>query len=294
MNIITFPELGFRFRVSKIAFTFLGVDIYSYAICIVLGILIAVYFCLKSEDNYYIKRDCLLETLLYSIVFGIFGARLYYVIFNIKYYLLNPMQIFNIRDGGLAIYGALIVGICVIIKMCKKYREHPLDFLDYIAPFVALAQCIGRWGNFFNIEAFGYETTSFLRMRIFDGRDFIEVHPIFLYESIANLIIFIILRKTQSNRKFMGQIFYGYLVLYSGVRMFLEPLRVDSLMFFGYRISQVLSVVVFLSVTVLLSKKAINYWIKQFRIIKRRNKIEKVEKCQSKNNSNGASLLTLV
>lgn len=257
MNVVVFPGLGLEFEVSKIAFNLFGVDIYSYAICIVAGVLVALLFCKMSEDNFYISFDFLLETMLFAIVFGIIGARLYYVIFNLEYYLANSAQILNLRDGGLAIYGGLITGIFVIMKRCKKYNVHTLDFLDYIAPFVAIAQCIGRWGNFFNIEAYGYETTSFLRMRIFDTYGFIDVHPVFLYESIANLIIFVILRSLQSKRKFEGQIFYGYLALYAGIRIFLERLRTDSLMFMGMRISQVLSIVVLLWAVYNLLKKGL-------------------------------------
>ncbi len=268
MNIVTFPGLGLKFEVSKVAFQLFGIDIYSYAICIVVGIVMALILCKKSEDNYYIKFDAVLETMLFAIVFGIVGARLYYVFFNLEYYLQSPLQILNIRDGGLAIYGGLIVGIFVIIKMCKKYRIHPLDFLDYIAPFVALAQSIGRWGNFFNIEAYGSETTSWIRMRIWNMSEFIDVHPVFLYESIANLLIFVILRVLQSKRKFKGQIFYSYLALYAGIRMFLESLRVDSLMFVGMRISQVLSIIVFLCAIFILLKKQIKYIKNKPNIIK--------------------------
>lgn len=294
MNTVTFPGLGLNFEVSKIAFQIAGIDIYSYAVCIVLGILTALIFCKISEDNYYIKFDCVIETMLFAIIFGIVGARLYYVLFNLKYYFTNPLQIFNLRDGGLALYGGLIAGLIVIIKFSKKYRVHPLDFLDYIVPFLALAQSIGRWGNFFNIEAYGYETTSFLRMRIYHDFGFKDVHPVFLYESIATLIIFAVLRILQPKRKFEGQIFYSYLILYTGVRMFLETLRVDSLMLGNLRISQVLSTIVFFCALFILLKKSIQHHIKESKRIKRKKRIKKVEFCQPKNNANGAILLTLV
>lgn len=263
MNTVTFPGLNLEFKINKVAFNFFGIDIYNYAICIVLGIIIALFLCKKSKDNYYIKWENVIDIMLFSIVFGILGARLYYVIFNLEYYLVNPLQIFNLRDGGLAIYGGLITGIFVIFKLCKKYKISTLDFLDYIVPFVAIAQSIGRWGNFFNVEAYGYQTTSLLRMRIFNLSGFQDVHPVFLYESIANLIIFIILRNLQSKRKFEGQIFLLYIMLYSGIRMILENLRIDSLMFFGVRISGVLSIVVFLCSAYILMKKTIKNRIKQ-------------------------------
>lgn len=270
MNIVTFPAIGISIKVSRIAFNFFGIDIYSYAICVVLGIITAFVLCFRSEDNYYIKRNCLEEIILFSIIFGIIGARIYYVIFNLKYYFFNPAQIFNLRDGGLAIYGSLIAGGITCVKVCRKYRVNPIDFFDYIVPFVALAQCIGRWGNFFNIEAYGYETTNFFRMRIPMQDTFIDVHPVFLYESVIDLLIFIFLRKMQPKRKFQGQILYSYLFLYTGARFFLEGLRVDSLMFFNLRISKVLSLFVCIYSLIILVKKIINYRYKKSKEIKRK------------------------
>lgn len=269
MSTITFPGLGLNFEVSKVAFTLFGVDIYSYAVCIVVGILTALIFAKRSETNYYIKFDCLLETMLFSIILGIIGARLYYVLFNLKYYLANPEKILHLRDGGLALYGGFIVAIFVIIKFCKHYKVHPLDFFDYIVPFVALAQSIGRWGNFFNIEAYGNETTSFLRMRIFNESGFIDVHPVFLYESIATLIIFAILRWLQPKRKYQGHIFYTYLLLYSGVRIFLEGMRIDSLMLGQLRISKVLSILVFIYAAFVLLENVAADLYKKYKKIKR-------------------------
>ena len=270
MNIVTFPGVGWNFEVSKVAFNLFGIDIYSYAICIVLGILTAVILAKRSEDKYYIKFDCFLEIMLFALIFGIIGARLYYVLFNLEYYLANPSEILNIRDGGLALYGGFIVGFFVIIKFCKRYRVYRLDFFDYIVPFVAFAQSIGRWGNFFNIEAYGYETTSLFRMRISTESGFMDVHPVFLYESIATMLIFVILRFLQPKRKFEGQIFYTYLLLYSGVRMFLEGMRTDSLMLGGFRISQVLSIIVFFYATFILLENVVEQNIKKYKRIKRR------------------------
>lgn len=265
MSTITFPGLGLNFEVSKVAFTIFGIDIYSYAVCIVVGIITALIFAKRSGTNYYIKFDCLLETMLFSIILGIIGARLYYVLFHLDYYLAYPEQILHFRDGGLALYGGFIVAIFVIIKFCKHYKVHPLDFFDYIVPFVALAQSIGRWGNFFNIEAYGTETTSFLRMRIFNESGFVDVHPVFLYESIATLAIFAVLSLLQPKRKFQGQIFYTYLFLYSGVRMFLEGMRIDSLMLGPFRISQVLSILVFLYATFVLLENVASDLYKKYK-----------------------------
>lgn len=269
MNVVSFPGLGLEFEVSKIAFNLFGIDIYSYAVFIVLGIIIALFLCKISEDNYYITFDCVTETMLFSILAGIVGARLYYVLFNLKYYFANPEQILNLRDGGLAIYGGLALGGIVAVQVCKKYRVDAKEFFDYIVPFVAIAQAIGRWGNFFNVEAYGYSTDFFLRMGINTENGYLQVHPIFLYESIADLIIFFILRYLQPDRKFKGQIMYTYLFLYSGVRMYLEGMRADSLRFLGIRISKVVSIVLFVISGIILLKESVNYALKQHRMKKR-------------------------
>lgn len=280
MSTVTFPGLGMSFEVSKIAFNLFGFDIYMYAICIVVGIITALIFCKLSEDNYYIEFDCVLETMLFSILAGIVGARLYYVIFNFDQYAGDLGRILDLRDGGLALYGGFLLGGFVAIKFCKKYKVSPIEFFDYIVPFVALAQCIGRWGNFFNVEAYGTPTTSFLRMGINTINGYMEVHPVFLYESIATLIIFFYLRNLQGRRKFVGQIFYSYLVLYCGVRMILESIRADSLMFIGLRISQVLSIIVFIVASITLLKKTIDYALKKFRQRTRKKMTKNIEFCR--------------
>lgn len=294
INTITFPGLGLNFHVSQIAFNLFGIDIYAYAICIVIGILTALIFCKLSDENYYIKFDCVLETLLFSIIFGIIGARIYYVMFNLEYYAADFSRIINLRDGGLALYGGFITGGFVAVKLCRKYKVSPIEFFDYIVPFVALAQSIGRWGNLFNIEAYGYSTSSLFRMGITTLEGYMEVHPIFLYESIATFCIFLILKSLQGRRKFPGQIFYSYLVLYCGVRAVLEGMRVDSLMFFGFRISQVLSIIVFIYATIIVLKKTVNYYLKKYRQRMRKKMTKNIEFCQSKKHSNTAILLTLL
>lgn len=256
---VNFPGLGLHLNVPQIAINLFGVNIYWYAICIVLGIVVAFVLGAKSEEKFNVKFDFVFENLTFAIIFGVIGARLYYVLFNLDYYLRNPINILRIRDGGLAIYGGLIVGFIVIFQKCRKRNVNVLDFLDYILPFVALAQSIGRWGNFFNKEAYGTETASILRMGLNTENGYQEVHPTFLYESISTLIIFIILRKMQNNRKFKGQICYFYLFFYSGIRMLIEGVRSDSLMFGNYRISQVLSIVIFVVFGIMLLKKYIKY-----------------------------------
>ena len=179
------------------------------------------------------------------MIFGVIGARLYYILFKFDYYFSNPSQIFNIRDGGIAIYGGIIAIILYLLIYCKITKVKFLNLVDYLVPYLALGQSFGRWGNFFNIEAYGSATNSIFRMGINSSAGYIEVHPVFLYESICTFIIFIILSILKGKRKFEGQIFFMYFILYSFVRMFLEGIRVDSLWFAGFRVSQVFSIVLF-------------------------------------------------
>ncbi len=246
MNIITFPSLGLEFEISKIAFSFLGIEIFWYSICIVFAIIVALILIATSKDNFDIEFESILDLAIFTIISGIIGARLYYVMFNLDYYLADPMNILNIRDGGLGIYGGLILGGLALVFRANKLDLKLYDVLDYIAPFVAIGQSIGRWGNFFNAEAYGTETKSFLRMGIENSQGYIEVHPTFLYESLSTFVIFCILRILQKNRKFGGQIFWLYLLLYSFIRFFIEGLRADSLMLGDFRISQILSFIIFI------------------------------------------------
>lgn len=178
--------------------------------------------------------------------FGVIGARLYYILFKFDYYISNPPQIFNFRDGGIAIYGGIIAIVIFLLIYCKITKLKFLDLVDYLVPYFALGQSFGRWGNFFNVEAYGSATKSIFRMGIESSTGYIEVHPVFLYESICTLLIFIILSILKRRRKFEGQIFYMYFILYGFIRMFLEGLRTDSLWIGDFRVSQILSIVLFL------------------------------------------------
>ena len=167
----------------------------------------------------------------------------------------NPEKIFYLRDGGIAIYGAIIAIAIYFLIICKIRKVSFLNLTDFLVPYLALGQSIGRWGNFFNQEAYGIQTDSLFRMGLNTESGYIEVHPVFLYESIATFIIFIILRKLQKNRKFEGQILYMYFILYGFIRMILEGIRTDSLWIGSFRISQILSLVFFVVFLVIYIKK---------------------------------------
>ena len=258
MNLVKFPGLNLEFKFSRIAFYLFGIPIYKYAVCIVIGIVVALILARFSKEKFENKFEDLLEIVLYAIIFGIVGARSYYVIFNLEYYCLSPSKILNFRDGGLAIYGGLIFGLIAILISCKLKKIKILNFLDYVVPYVSIAQSIGRWGNFFNVEAYGERTNSIFRMGIECLNGYIEVHPVFLYESISTFLIFIFLKYMQKHRKFSGEILLEYLILYSFIRTFLETLRIDSLMLFNFRISQILSIFIFIISLILFIKNTKN------------------------------------
>ncbi len=223
---------------NPVAFKVFGVEIMWYGVLISLGVLLGVFFALKECRRIGFKEDNLLDFLLMAIPAAIVGARIYYVIFSWDYYSQNISEIINIRNGGLAIHGALIAGIIVSILFCKRRKINPLLLLDILMPSVALGQSIGRWGNFINQEAHGGPTDLPWGI-VVDGQ---KVHPTFLYESIITLCIFIFLTWFRKNKKTTdGQVLALYLILYSAGRFFIEGLRTDSLMFFGMRIAQLMS-----------------------------------------------------
>ena len=245
MKEITFPGINLNLKLNSVAINIFEIHIYWYAIFIVVAIGIGLLLCKKDEGKYNIKFEDILTMILIVIPIAIICARLYYVIFRLDYYTNNPLEIINIRDGGLAIYGGIIGGATTVLVYSRLKKFNFLDLLDYIVPYLALGQAIGRWGNFFNQEAFGIETKSILRMGIIENSKYIEVHPTFLYESICNLVIFVILHLIKNKRSYKGQILYIYLTLYGFVRFVIEGIRADSLMIGNFRVSQLLSIILF-------------------------------------------------
>lgn len=245
MNKITFPLLNLELNINRIAFTVFGVSIYWYAVIIVASLALAIFLCKRKDGKFNINYNDIIDLSIILIPVAFICARLYYVIFNFRNYT-SMASILNIKDGGLAIYGGIIGGAIVIYFFCKKRNIKMLDLLDYIVPYLALGQAIGRWGNFINVEAYGTTTNMPWKMGIQTKNGLEYVHPTFLYESICNFIIFIILTKLSKKRKYSGQIVYLYLILYSFIRFFIEGLRTDSLMFGNFRISQIVSIVLFI------------------------------------------------
>lgn len=242
---ITFPGLNLEFNISKIAISILGINIYWYAILIIFAIILSLIILKLNNSKEIVKYDTIIELSIFLIPIAFICARIYYIIFNLEYYIENPIEIINVRAGGLAIYGGIIGGILTIYIYCKIKKINYLNILDQIAPCLALGQAIGRWGNFINIEAYGSETNNLLRMGIFENGTYKEVHPTFLYESIADFIIFVILITLGKKRQKTGERALIYLILYSFARFFIEGIRIDSLMLNNIRISQILSLAIF-------------------------------------------------
>lgn len=249
-------------QINRVAFDLLGVPIYWYALIIVSGIIIAMWLSSREAVRVGMKAEDVTDFMLWGLPLSIIGARLYYILFDLPQYIANPIQIFNIRSGGLAIYGGLIAGGITLYFYTKYHFIDVWTFLDIAAPSVLLAQAIGRWGNFMNHEAFGPDTTrSFLESLylpnfIIDNMyiDGIYRQPTFLYESVWSLIGVIILlllrKKTYLLKK--GEIALLYLIWYSFGRFFIEGMRTDSLYFLDtIRVSQLLSAVLFIGAIVL-------------------------------------------
>ena len=223
---------------DPVLFTIFGIDIMWYGALIGTGFLIAIGISYYRAPQYGIDRDFILTLTIGIIPAALIGARLYYVIFSWENYSGNISKIFDVRSGGLAIHGGLILSFIVGYLLCKKYKVNFLTAADLVAPVIALAQSIGRWGNFFNEEAHG-GPTDLPWAQIIAG---VGYHPTFLYESIWCLLLFIFLMYISKHRqKFKGQIICLYGILYSAERFFVEGLRTDSLMIGPLRQAQVIS-----------------------------------------------------
>ena len=232
----------FLYEPNPIAFTILGQDIRWYGICIALGMLAGLSVAYFRAPRHQIQSDKVIDLALIAIPAGIVGARLYYVLFNWDLYGGDFFKIINLRSGGLAIHGGLILGILAGVICCKIWQIAPLNLLDLMVPSIALAQAIGRWGNYFNQEAHGWPTD--LPWAILVNGEM--VHPTFLYESLWCLLMFFILIMIDNRSRYNGRAFWAYGVLYSVERFFVEQLRTDSLMLGPFRTAQVVSVLVFI------------------------------------------------
>lgn len=242
---ISFPNLNISVLINPIAISIGKVNIYWYGIIIVTAMLLGIFLAKRDDKLHGIKFEDVFDFLLIGLFVGIICARLYYVLFKFRYYIENPLEIFQVWNGGLAIYGGIIGGIITAYFFCRVKKINFLNLCDYLVPFLALGQSIGRWGNFVNQEAYGKVTENFFKMRIFDESlgGFVNVHPTFLYESGLDFLIFVVLMLVRKRRRFKGQLLYIYFILYGIGRAIIEGLRTDSLMLMNFRVSRLISIV---------------------------------------------------
>lgn len=255
--VISFPGIGLNGIDPPSGFTVFGRSFAFYGLIIAIGFLLAMLYLSKRCGVFGLTQDNVMDILLCAVPLGIIGARLYYVAFRPEMYF-GPGkwgEIIKIWEGGLAIYGGIIAGVIGIIIYCRVKKIPIGTALDLASFGVLIGQIAGRWGNFFNREAYGAETASFLRMGLTTASGTIYVHPTFLYESVWNLVGLIFLHFfSKKNRKFDGQIFIMYVAWYGLGRFWIEGLRADSLYLWnsGLRVSQVLAGVSFVIAIILL------------------------------------------
>lgn len=245
---VSFPALHLYFTIRREAFTIGNFAVYWYGIIIAAGMLIALVYGLKNAKRFNVSADNLSDVVIFGIIFGIIGARLYYVLFfrepdGSNPYFANPSLMISIRDGGLGFYGGVIGALISSIVVCKKKKISTGAVFDIAGLGLLIGQGIGRWGNFINCEAYG--STTNLPWGMLIGNMDKPVHPCFLYEFLWCLLGFIILHNYSKHRKFNGEIFLMYVAWNTCGRFFIEGLRSDSLMIGNIKVSQLVAVVAF-------------------------------------------------
>ncbi|MDO4962932.1 MAG: prolipoprotein diacylglyceryl transferase [bacterium] len=240
---------------NPVIFSLGFIQIRWYAVLMLLAFVIGYLLIIKNSKNLKLPLSKITDMCFYLVIICIIGARLYYCVFNFEEYSKNLLDIFKIWEGGLAIHGGIIAGVIFIIFYTKKNHLPLLKILDVMSISLVLGQAIGRWGNFFNQEAFGPQTTYITLKNLHIPKFIINgmyinhtyYHPTFFYESLSCLIIFITLIVFQKFKfRKTGQIASIYLILYGIVRFFIESLRQDSLMFLNFKVAQIVSILMIL------------------------------------------------
>lgn len=283
MGTVSFPGLGLEFQLNRVAFHVGSWPVYWYGVIIAAGFLLAVMYCSRQAPRFGIRQDDIIDMLFFAVPLSIIGARVYYIIFYPELYRRTDGSwdfgaMVRIWDGGLAIYGGVIMAVITLLVFCKVRKIKFLAFADLGSYGMLIGQMVGRWGNFVNIEAHGGPTDLPWRMGIYqyvDGtRQYMEVHPTFLYESLWNLAgLLLLIWVGKKHRKFDGQIFLGYFAWYGVGRGFIEGLRTDSLYFLNtpIRVSQVFgfatAAVAIILLVILLTRKhdPAKLWVNQMK-----------------------------
>ena len=251
---ISFPALGIALNPPR-SIALGPLSIHFYGMIIAFGLILAVVYATRRSKQFGIKEDDVLDGVLYVTPFAVLCARAYYCIFSWEHYADDPIRLLYIWEGGLAIYGGVLGAAIGVTVLCRVKRIKLPAMLDLVSLGFLIGQSIGRWGNFFNREAFGAETDTFLRMGLLNRYtgDVTYYHPTFFYESLWNAIGFLLLHQLSKKRQYDGQIALGYAAWYGLGRAFIEGLRTDSLYWGPFRVSQLLAAVsCFAAVSVLL------------------------------------------
>ena len=254
-HFVEFPNLGWKFGIDHDIHLFGDFSIKWYGLLIAIGFLLAILYGLKRAEEFGINPDKMIDVALLTVPVAFIGARLYYVFFSdsTAEYLADPISIIKVWEGGLGIYGGIIVAFLFGPLMCKLCKVKIWAMFDLTALGFLIGQCIGRWGNFFNQEAFGGNTdlpwamTGDIIQAGYNGSGYdtsLPVHPTFLYESLLCLVGFVLLHiLSKKVRRFDGMIFCSYLIWYGTGRFFIESLRTDSLMAGTLRTSQLVAII---------------------------------------------------
>lgn len=278
---IAFPHLGIYLRNVPRSFSVFGFQITFYGVIIGLGILCGILLAAYLAKKEQVDPDLIWDFAIYAIIFSIIGARIYYVVFRWDFYKDDLLGIFNIRKGGLAIYGAVIAAFTTLWVYCRIRKQSFLQIADICVPALVLGQIIGRWGNFMNREVFGEYTDNVLAMRlpidavrssdiseniaahILEGTNYIQVHPTFLYEGLWNLALLLFMLAYRGHKKFRGEMWLLYLGGYGLGRAWIEGIRTDTLFIphTTIAVSQVLAAVLF--VAALAADLGIRFWLRR-------------------------------
>lgn len=260
---IAFPHLGIYLENVPKSFSIFGFEIAFYGVIIGIGVLCGVLMAAHVAKKENFDADVIWDFAIYAIIFSIIGARIYYVVFAWDKYKNDLLGIFQLRNGGLAIYGAVIAAFVTLGVYCKIKKQNYLQIADICVPGLVLGQVIGRWGNFMNREVFGEYTDSLLAMRLpveavrasdisekisahmVEGTNYIQVHPTFLYESLWNLILLFLMLYYRQYKKFEGELSLLYFGGYGLGRAWIEGIRTDTLFIphTTIAVSQVLAIV---------------------------------------------------
>lgn len=280
---VRFPNIGIVIESLGKSVSINGFSIAYYGMIIALGMVCGYFMASWQAKRLGEDGEIILDLALWDILFAVIGARIYYVLFSLDYYSAHPEEIFNIRGGGMAIYGGIIGGVITTLVFAKLKKQSFWRLTDVACGGLLVGQIFGRWGNFFNREAFGGYTDSLLAMQlkqsdvrtsdltdtilqhiqVVDGVEYIQVHPTFLYESLWNVLVLAVILWYTPKRKFDGQLFLMYLIGYGLGRFWIEGLRTDQLMLFGspIAVSQLLS-----ALLVLVALPVLLYRLRQIKV----------------------------